>query len=119
MADSTLHFALGLAVGTCALIPSLIKKIRSEEKTSQAVNKLIITSYGLALFAITPNLLRHSGIPDFFCSGWWMNLFLFHPLLDKIKPGGALMGELLIVLFFVMHYSIILACLLKARSRSN
>ena len=117
MADSTIHFAAGLAVGTCIFLPTIIRKIRSGEKTAAAVGQMLATSYALAAFSITPNLLRHAGLPEFFCSGWWMNLFLLNPVLDKIKPGGMLVGEILIVLFFIAHYLILLAALAMANNK--
>ena len=118
MAHSTMHFAVGLAAGTCILLPQVLAKIKAGEKTCKAIEKLLTCAYILAGFSVIPNILRHSGFPDSFCSGWWMNIFLLNPLLDKLKPGGMLIGEILIVLFFVLHYSIIIAALLRNRSRS-
>ena len=118
MAHSTMHFAVGLAVGTALLIPAVLKKIRDCEKTSAATGKLLAVSYTLAFTAIIPNLLRHSGIPDTFCSGWWMNLFFFNPLLDKLKSGGMLIGEVLILLFFCIHYAIIIAGITRTNTHT-
>ena len=114
-----MHFALGLAVGTAVLLPSVLMKLRAREKTSHATGKLIAVSYALAGLAIVPNLLRHSGMPEYFCGGWWMNLFLFNPLLDRLKTGGMLIGEILIVLFFILHYFVILAGIIKAGARQT
>jgi len=116
MADSTLHFALGLAIGTSILLPGLVKTITSGRITAPSVRRLLSTSYALGAFAIIPNILRHWGLPEFFCSGWWMNLFLFHPMLDKLKPGGALLGEILIVALFLLHYSLIIAAIYRIRN---
>lgn len=119
MAHSTMHFAVGLAAGTAILLPSVLKNLKAGRKISKESGRLLLVSYALAFAAIVPNLLRHSGVPDSFCSGWWMNLFLLNPLLDKLKPGGMLIGELMIVLFFVLHYAIIIAGIIRTRARTD
>lgn len=119
MADSSLHFAIGLAAGTAILLPGVLKRIVSGSKTSQSAGHLLAVSYALALFAIIPNILRHGGLPEFFCSGWWMNLFLFNPLLDKLKAGGMLIGEIMIVILFTTHYSLILLAIARNQHRAN
>jgi len=113
MAHSTMHFAIGLVSGTAILLPSVLRGMTTGKKTSKDTGRMLAVSYALAFVAIIPNLLRHAGIPDSFCSGWWMNLFLFNPMLDKLKPGGLLIGELMILVLFVTHYSIIITGIIK------
>ena len=114
MAHSAMHFAIGLAVGTAAFLPSLVKAARRNGKRAPAFARWIGISWALALFAVVPNLLRGFGVPDAICSGWWMNVFLFHPLADRLKSGGMLIGELGIALLLTLQYVLLLAALYTA-----
>ena len=120
MAHSTMHFAIGLAVGTAALLPSVVKAARRGDKLAPPFARWIGIALALAMFAVVPNLLRSSGVPDAICSGWWMNVFLFHPLADRLKQGGMLIGELGIALILTFQYVLLLAALRRALgSRAN
>ena len=117
MAHSAMHFVIGLAAGTAVLLPSVVKAARADGKGAAAFAKWIGVSWALALFAIVPNLLRSLGVPDAICSGWWMNVFLFHPVADRLKPGGMLIGELGIALLLTFQYVLLLAALRRALGR--
>ena len=119
MAHSALHFAVGLAAGTAFLLPSVLAKLRTGEKAASATGRMIASSYALGLFSVVPNILRHCGIPAAFCDGWWMNLFLFNPLIDRVKHGGLLVGEISILLMFAVHYVIILDGIMAATRRNS
>jgi hypothetical protein len=112
-----MHFAIGLAAGTAVYLPSVVKALRVNDKLAPAFGKWIGTSWALALFAAVPNLLRGLGLPDSFCSGWWMNVFFFHALIDRFKPGGALIGELGIAACMTLQYGLLLVALYRTRHR--
>jgi hypothetical protein len=44
-----------------------------------------------------------------------MNLFLFHPWIDRVKSGGMLIGELGMVLCFTAQYTFLLLALKRTR----
>jgi len=119
MADSTMHFTFGLVVGTCIFLPAVIRKLRSGTKCTPEIGRMIAVSYAMAIFAIIPNLLRHSGFPQGFCNGWWMNLFFLNPLIDSIKSGGMLIGEIMVVMLFIVQYSVTVLALIQLRRRIN
>lgn len=114
-----MHFTLGLAAGTCIFLPMVLRKLRAGEKCAPEIGRMIASSYAMAVFAIIPNLLRHAGLPVSFCNGWWMNLFFLNPLMDRIKPGGMLIGEIMVVVLFFVHYSITVFALARTRSRQE
>lgn len=117
MAHSAMHFTIGLAVGTAAFLPSVVKAWRHQDTVAPAFARWIGLSWALALFAIAPSLLRHLGFPVGFCSGWWMNIFLFHPLADRLKHGGMLVGELGIATCLTLQYVLLLVALRRALTR--
>jgi hypothetical protein len=110
-----MHFSVGLFAGTCAFLPVTIRRIRAGSRMASAVGILIAGAYLTALFAVIPNLARRAGVPEFICSGWWMNLFLLHPLMDHAKKGGMLVGEVLTVICFLVQYAIVLAAIARLR----
>jgi len=116
MAHSAMHFVIGLAAGTAVLLPSVVKAARRNDRLAPAFAKWIAISWALGLLAIVPSLLRGLGVPAAVCSGWWMNLFLFHPLADRLKPGGMLVGELGVALLLTLQYVLLLLALQRARA---
>ena len=119
MAHTSLHFALGLAVGTAVFLPFILRAIGRNERAAPLFLRWFLLSYGLALFAAAPNFLRAAGMPARVAGGWWMNVFLFHPLLDHVKKGGALLGELGILLCFAVQYITLLGAYRRAKRRKN
>ena len=113
MAHTALHFSLGLAIGTIIPAPSVFKQFMRTGRKSGPLRLWLLASYALGTFATVPNILRSLGVPEIVCSGWWMNLFLFHPLIDRLENGGMLIGELILVGCFSFQY---LALLLALRS---
>ena len=116
MAHSALHLSIGLAVGTAVALPSVIRAWRRAGKMAPALARLLAVSWGLAVLSIVPSLFRNVGLPETFCSGWWMNLFLFHPLLDQLKRGGMLVGELAAAACLTFQYVLLLLALRRARA---
>ena len=122
MADSVLHFGIGVGLGTMAFAPSAIRAIfrmcrgssaRSPEGLAALTGKMLLLSYGLGIVAVIPNLLRSAGCPEALCSNIVMNVFVLHPFIDSLKTGGRLLGELLVVSLFLLHYSTILIAILR------
>ena len=115
MSDRILHFGIGVLVGTVAYSPFLVRAWRRRELLSPCLLRLGLLSLGLGMWAVVPNLLRAAGLPAAFCTGWPMNLFMFHHLIDKLHPGGALLGELLVMGCFALQYVLVLVALARVR----
>lgn len=119
MAHSAFHFSLGMAFGTSMLLRPVFQRLIAGRKLAVCFGKWLIASYGLGVLAIAPGLLGSIGVPETVCRGWWMNIFLFHPLIDKVKTGGMLIGELGIISCFLLQYLLLLAALRKRLRREN
>lgn len=119
MAHSVLHFSIGLAVGTAAALPPLVRAWRRQQNLAPFFARWLATAYGLGFLAIVPGLLRRLGLPGVCCDGWWMNVFLFHPLLNAMVPREDMplaVGAL--AACFTLHYGLVLLAL-RRRQRSN
>ena len=102
MAHSSMHFGLGLAAGAAASLPLLREALKNE--TALNSGQWLIASYAVGTAAVVPSFLSLLGVPESITSAWYMNIFLFHPLIDQLKSGGYLIGETLIVSCFLFQY---------------
>jgi hypothetical protein len=117
VAHSAIHFALGVAAGTALSAPALSRAFARSRKLAMPVLRWLLFSYALGLWAVVPSLLRHAGIPESFCGGWWMNLFLFHPLLARYH-GGTVVASATLLACCAAQYALLLAAIrLQMRRR--
>jgi len=114
MAHSAVHFSTGIILGTAIHIPRLISRWRKGEPLSRSFQNWLIVSYGIAAWAVLPGLLRRISVPDYLCDGWWMNVFLFYPLLNRLKSGGTIPGQIALILCFLLQYGLLLAAIRRA-----
>ena len=111
MAHSALHFSFGMAVGSIFTIPALLKAWLRKTRLSPQFSRWFIASYAAGVYAIVPGILRRLGAPDSFCDGWWMNLFLFYPWMNDLKPGAETMGPLVLGTCMGGQYLLLLCAL--------
>lgn len=111
MAHSALHFSLGMLLGTGVFLPRVVRLWKAGNNTARACARWLVGSAVLGVYAIAPSLLRRAGVSDSFCGGWWMNLFLFHPVVQKMKAGGEIFAQALIVFLFATQYVVLLAAI--------
>ncbi len=117
MAQSTLHFALGMAIGSAWALPALRRKWKSALPVSRALGRWLLLAYGLGLYASLPSLLRRlSGGADW-ATGGWTNMFLLYPLIEKLRLPSVALGELCIAACFAVQYGLILLAIQRARRR--
>lgn len=116
---SAMHFAIGAWVGTAIFLPEVIRRMKTGDRTAGALAELILLSYALGAWAIVPNIFRQAGLPEQICASPLMNIFLFHPLFDKINDGGMLIGEIAITACFLLQYSLILAGIKNAGKKTE
>lgn len=112
MAHSLLHFTLGLWAAMLVLLPRLPAWERTGPR-ARAYGRWLAGAYALALWAIIPNLLRRTGLPESFCSGPWMNLFMLHPIVDQLHPGGMLIGEAVFLAAVALQYLLLLRAIAR------
>lgn len=119
MADATLHFAAGLAVGMALQSPGIRRAWSNGPSLAPAMVRGIALSWGLGFWAIIPSLLHHAGFPETFTGGWWMNLFMLHPLINRWGPHATIIGGAALVGCFAFQYAAILGALLNVRKFRN
>ena len=98
-------------------MPMILRAMWGEDSMAPAFKRWLVLSYGMAFFAIVPGLLRFCGVPAPLYQGWWMNVFLFHPAIDRIETGGMLVGGFGITLCFGFQYGLLLCALAKTKDR--
>lgn len=117
MAHSALHFSAGLLAGMTVFAPAVAVAFQRRRGLSRTVGRWIAVSWALGFFAIVPSLLHAAGAPPSFYGGWWMNLFFFHPLLNRLDRGGYLVGAALMGLCFAAQYVVLLAAIVRMSQR--
>jgi hypothetical protein len=114
------HFALGLLLGGFISFKKVLETCYHRRPLSPALAWWIGSTYCGGLFAIVPSVCRMAQLPEAFCRGWWMNIFVLHPLVDQWMAGrGLLIGELLIIAIFGSQYMVILLAIIAARRKNR
>lgn len=106
MAHSILHFAVGVGVGTALYLPRMVRAT-VEGPVAGIAARWIATAYAAGGLAVLPSILRHAGVPEPFVTGWWMNVFVGFPWLERTVVGGMLMGETLLLLCGAVQYGLL------------
>lgn len=119
MSAATMHLALGLLLGTLWTTPRVWACWRAGQPLAGVLGRALLVTYGLACFAVFPSLLRRLGVPAAVCEGWWMNVFLGYPLLNRLRAGGLKLGALLIFALFALHYGVLLLAIRRAAARQS
>ncbi|MCK5528146.1 MAG: hypothetical protein KAI74_00570 [Kiritimatiellae bacterium] len=118
MAHSAIHFSIGMIAGSIATFPVVVTAWRANTKLAKKISRWLIISYAAGIYAITPSLLSWIGLSEKFCQGWWMNIFLLHPLINKLETTGRLIpATIAVFLCFVIPYLMILAALFKQHKK--
>lgn len=118
MAHAAFHFAAGLVVGMALQAPATRRAWKENRPLAPAMRRWLVTSWGTGLWAIIPSLLRYAGMPESFCNGWWMNLFLLHPLINRWSHHATIIGGSGLVACLVLQYIVILAAIKYKRDNS-
>jgi len=116
MAHAALHFSAGMVAGMVLLAPRLKQAWQTRSQLYAAVKWWILAAWGLGFVAIVPSMLKFAGLPAPFCSGWWMNLFLLHPLLNYFLPQNLIVTSFIFGGLITFQYSVILAAILRYSS---
>jgi len=115
MAHASFHFAAGLAVGMALQTPSLRQAWDRGREIAPSVLRWMAWSWAFGVWAIIPSLLRYAGCPESLCNGWWMNVFLLHPVVNRWGPHATIIGGVAFVLCFSFQYTVILAGIRRIR----
>ncbi len=119
MAQSTLHFSIGMLVGSLLGAPGLWRARHSAQRIAPRFARLFAYAYGLGLFAMLPSIFRRIGMAETALHAGWMNVFLFYPLIERIEAPTIVLGELLIGALFAMHYLLLLLAIRRFSTGSK
>jgi len=114
MAQSTLHFAVGMGIGTLFAARPWLRAWRMREPMAEPFARWIVLACAGGIYATVPSLMRGLGFPEWVVSGWWMNIFALHPLMDQLRPGGILIGEVAVAGCFAAQYLLMLVAIRRA-----
>jgi len=112
------HFALGMGVGSAVGFPTVLRAWYFRRPLARPFLHWFAWCYGAGVFAVVPSILRSFGLPPGLCGHWSMNVFLLHPLVDRLRPGGLLVGELAMGAVAGAQYAMILLAIGTARARA-
>jgi hypothetical protein len=115
MAQSTLHFAFGMAVGSVWALPALWKVWWQRIPISRTIGRWLLLAYGLGLYASLPSILRRLSNGADWTTGSWTNLFLFYGLIERLDAPSIALGELAIAACFGAQYALILLAIRRAK----
>lgn len=115
MAHSTLHFALGMAVGSIPTLPPLLAAWARSKPLAPRFTRWFAASFGVGLYAVAPAVLRQLGVPDAICDHPAMNVFLLYPWINIVKPGAITSGPLILGAMLGGQYALLIAALAHAR----
>lgn len=119
MAESVFHFAAGLAVGTAVFLPGLVRRFKTGDRMSAFFARWFLVAFSLAALAIVPGLLVRLGLSQRFLDAWWMNIFVFFPLLNSIKQGGFIVGTAIILLCGAVMYGSLMLAIARQRWKNG
>ena len=115
MANATLHLAAGLMAGMALAAPRALRAVQAREGVALAARDWLLASWAIGGCALVPSFLPYLGLSEWLCRGWWMNVFVLHPLLNRLFPGGTLVGELALMACFAAQYAVLLWALMRVR----
>ncbi len=115
MAHAALHFAAGMTAGMVLMAPRLKRAWQTRTHLYAAVKWWVLAAWGLGFISIIPSLLRYAGLPESFCTGWWMNIFLLHPLMNWLLPQNLILASFIFEGLIALQYFIILASLFRLK----
>lgn len=119
MAQSTLHFAAGMTLGSLLACPRVYRAWTRGTPVARAIARWCLLAYGLGLYATLPAVFRRlTGDPATGSAFTW-NLFLLYPLFDRLRLPSIALGEMAIATLFSLQYVVILAAVRRARRRNS
>lgn len=116
MAHVNLHLAEGLLLGAAIGVIPLARAWFTDRPVAGHILRGAALAFGLAIWAIVPQILTTLGAPSTVHTAGWANVFFGHARLDRrFGDGGLLIGEVGIAVFLVGLYLVVLAACWRAR----
>ncbi len=115
MASTPLHFAIGASVGMTLLAPRLRQAWQTRVGLTAATRTWLLTSWACGVGASLPSLLKYVGVSESITTGFWMNIFFLHPLLNAFVSQNYLLGGTALGLTAAIQYGWILLAIIRCR----
>jgi hypothetical protein len=116
MAQSTLHFAFGIFIGSLATLAPVWREWRHGRPVAQRISRWCLISYAFGLYAVLPAIIRRLADDPELGRGPWWNLFLFYPLIDHLRMPSIACGELAAAVLFMLQFGVIALAIRRARA---
>lgn len=116
---STIHFSVGMLLGTALTYRPVLVAWQQGRRVAPPLRRWLVVAYALGIYAIVPNLLRRAGLPHHLCEAWFMNIFLFSPLFNRLIHWGAMPGQFILSMLVAAQYSVLLWALRRTRNHKK
>jgi hypothetical protein len=116
MAHATLHFSAGLITGSLLAAPVVRSAWRTNRPLCLPILGLMLSAWIVGIWALVPSFCRHMGLPERFVGGWWMNIFLFHPIIAGFMRRSMFAGSVMMAAVLAYHYLLILLAIRRNRA---
>jgi len=114
MAQSTVHFSIGMLIGSGYMLPRLRHRWKQSRPLSKTIGCWVLLSYSLGLYATLPAILHRITGSDVW-TGRWSNIFIFYHLIEKLHMPSIALGELCAASIFAAQYALILLAIYRLR----
>jgi hypothetical protein len=108
-----------MLVGSAYMLPRLWRKWKQDSPLAKTIGAWIIISALLGVYATLPSILRRISVDSEWITSWWVNVFLFYPLIEKLNSPSIVLGELCTALTFATQYTIILLAIFRCIKKGN
>ncbi len=115
MAQSTLHFSLGMIVASAFHLRPLLRAWCQHKPLAGLIGCWILWSYMLGLYAVFPAIVRRITDADLSRPIW--NVFLFYPLIDRLPLPSIILGDLLTGGVIALQYGLMLLAIYQRTHR--
>lgn len=104
-----------MLVASLVTLPGLFMALRRNRPLASPCAVWLVVSYALGAYALVPSILYRLGCPEAVYTSPLMNVFLFHPFIRSLRPGGKIIGAATICFWFTLQYVVLIAAVCYRR----
>jgi hypothetical protein len=114
MSHLAFHLVAGWLLGTLLALPRLAREVLAGRPIAGPMGAWLLLSWGVALYAAVPSVLARLGVAGTAGEAPWMNLFLCHALIRRLRLGGDILGAASLGLCFAAQYGLLVLAAWRA-----